>query len=564
MRTIRRVHFNRLPESCRRRFVESVAGRGSPIVLQTGTSFGLAVFAWVFLGLCAAGALALAGAREFGDPYDPFQNEDSIPLYGGIAFVGVAAGLGLARRIALKGRLPYAPGTYLFPMVLVEAPSTKLRLYPMNAITDMKTTHHYTNGVYTQTVIKFTFEDGKKKSISVQGKEKAESVGPLLSQYGQKWNEAFEARDGNVLAWLDPFLEARMTPEVEDAAAELPMAGPEGDLHVRDVSWFLERHWLVGLAAGAILAWPTWHLRNRASDEAAWSHAEQLDEVSTWQRYASASPTHREEILSERLPWAEFAAIENQRSVARFREFIRNRADHELAAEARKRVHGLYEDAWREFESKAADDPEARAVLKRLVDWLEGHDSPQVAVRFGAPGIEAFGGIDEAAKSMLDSSSLGAVKVLHPIAPHFTVERCHDREGAIVGFLQKGFGEVFPNDVLGLDMGPRIAGVAAPSSAPTIDVSYQVSNSGTTYYSEKGNGVYVGIAVRFQVTMRVPDGGSDLSFELEVEPPESFEVQSGSSALFFSDPDASSVYDVMASRAFEALAERLRSRFFKS
>lgn len=563
MRTIRRVHFNRLPEVVRQRFVESLAGRGSPLVVSTGASFALAVVGWVFLGLSAAFGAFLVAGSEYGDPYDFRQSADLMVGYAAVGFLGAAAGLGLLRRIALKKSLPYAPGTYLFPMVLVEAPSTRLRLYPMNALQDMKATHHYTNGVYTQTVIQFRFDGGKKKALSIAGKERAEQVGPLLSQYGQQWNQAIEEKNGAVLAWLDPFLEARLEPETEEAARELPPV-PEGQLQVRDVPWVLEHPWLVGLAVGAFVAFPAWRFRNRASEESAFEWASRIDDPQTWERFAAESESHREEVLAERLPRAAFARIDRERSVARYREFIAAHRDHALAAEARQRVHDLYAESWRNFEARAAEDPEARAAMKRLVDWLEAHDSPRVSVRFRPPTTDELASIDEAFATWFQAEGLGATRTLHPMATHFTVEKCLLRESAIVTQLQSGFGEVFPNDVLGLDHGEPIrTAEPPPAENPTIDVSYQVASSGTTYYSEDGRGVYVGIVVRFQVTVRIPDGGAALSFDLEVEPPERFEVTTNSPFMVMGDPDAGSVYDVMAVKAFEALSARLRTRFFK-
>jgi hypothetical protein len=116
--------------------------------------------------------------------------------------------------------------------------------------------------------------------------------------------------------------------------------------------------------------------------------------------------------------------------------------------------------------------------------------------------------------------------------------------------------------------------VSAPLAieVPTLEVQYKVGWAGDIYSEEKGDRQFVGIVVNFDVSMRIPDQADAFDFSLEVTPPEHFTVEysspfggayGGRSLPGLGAPSEGQVYDVMASRAFDQLTEKLRVVFFR-
>jgi hypothetical protein len=157
---------------------------------------------------------------------------------------------------------------------------------------------------------------------------------------------------------------------------------------------------------------------------------------------------------------------------------------------------------------------------------------------------------------------------------HFEPEDAATREGAVIAAMQKGFGGVFPTDVLSLtkgeDLDPNDMSVPG-TSKPSIFVDYTVGWSGSTYSDPKENRKFVGIVFDFDVLMTIPSSGKLLKLKFKVQPPDTFTVSYDTfTNPSFGDainnakqgPSDSLVYEVMALRAFDELSQKIQNEFF--
>ena len=553
------VEFNKLPEKVRERFVASASGREWPMpIVADRLAMGTAAAGWGFVLLCAVGGLGVLLFWGFGQVWDGLQSAGFIALYALCLFLAVYSLLAILKRKRLVSSLPYPPGRYLLPMDFVDARTDVLRIVPLAMLADFSGVHHHTNGAYTHTDLTFRFEDGSHETFTVRGKDQAELVLADLRQRQGEVSQAIQERNVEQLFMLDVFLEARLgeTWEAEPPRFFDQPAGPQA----KPLTGVLARAALVAGALGVVLAAPIWYARNLASDAAIFALLSSDAPEEMVQVYIDQGGRRAEEARNELLPRAALRDARNKGSVTALRGVVTKYADHAVAAEARGEIKALFAKTVADFKSQAAGEPGMLAFMDKLFAQLEKTDSPTVQVRFGKPSATDL----QKADDFLNKEIKGGVV---PISGHFNDASSAPRESAIVQSLQEAFSTIFPADILKLEQGPRLDRDAGALQQPVIDIHYDVQPSGDTYTSEQTGKNFVGIKVKFAVSMRLPKGAEDLSFVLEVEPPERFTV--GPSPLdrygldAYSGPDAGRVYHAMATNAFAQLDGKLRKVFFK-
>jgi hypothetical protein len=319
---------------------------------------------------------------------------------------------------------------------------------------------------------------------------------------------------------------------------------------------------LVALAI-AVLGVPTWYVRNRTSDDAAYARLERAPNVYEVERYIERGGRHADEASAELLPRAALAEAKQQGSVTALRGVVQRFAEHAVAKEARAQIDALFAKTVADFHRQAANDPEMIKFMDRLFGHLHDSERPTVQVRFGKPSATAL----EKADELLNAEVPGGVV---PISGHFDEGSSAPRETAIVRYLQDAFAAIFPADILELEQGARLTQQAAQrDEAPSIEIHYDVSPSGDTYTSEQSGKNFVGIRVRFDVSLRLPGEGDDdaFTFMLTVEPPERFQVSTSPLDRYgvgsYSGDSAGRVYHAMATNAFGQLATKMREMFFR-
>lgn len=573
------VHFNALPRSIRERFIEVTHDRGAPVPILADRPMTSGMVGVAAVTVAVAGyAIYWLWGRNLGRPYETPWGLPTLAILATILFVAGWTVVTAVLRQIMRKRLPFQPGVYLIGGDLVDARTAKLRIVPLTAC-EPNIIHHHYNGSYVRTQFKFSPPIGAAFDFSVKPRHAAEAVLDEIQRTVHLLSVVQAIGDREVQAKVDVFHEIRderglIVPPGRAPDPVPPLAG--------DVPRALARPALVALGV-AVLALPTWWLRNRAHDDAAFERVRNARDSWQVEAYLRWGELHRDEarglLVVKKLEEAEDAG-----TVTALRDFLRNYPDapEALRDQARAAIHDHFTRALDQFRAIASNDADTVGFVERLIAFEEAHDSPGLRVEFRPPRTEQLAAMDD----VLREFSQGKYDFA-PLAPHFGDDTAGLREAEIVTSLSQGFARVFSEDVLHLDNGGRVAGDApAAADRATIDVAYEVRpmqdadgpviyllDDPVPYPRLGGIGgpdgaadedlptnkrLYMGIEVDFKVTMRVPGHDQPRELTLLVQPPERFSVSTGPG-----DPSDSSVYAIMTSRAFDELRSKLGSAFFR-
>jgi hypothetical protein len=575
----RKIHFNALPESVRRRWVEITAGREQPEPLYVEPlPFHISrMVRLAFCGLlinissrmvCLAfcGLLISLGLcwQHFG-LLGTVQSPAWILGYAGGGFMLVYMILELMRSIALRRALPFAPGRYLFALDLVEAHGEVLELWPMAGCRRVSTRHRSPDGLYTSALIEFHFAGARKKTLTIDGMNRAASILQYLEASERAVSAAVtrleqgQGRENDLpmLIALDPFFEVRMS----DQWASLPRTAPSdprGDALAKPLPRYLAYVVPIALVASVVLGPATWYARNLLSDQAMFDHARSTPGSQSLQQYLDLGGWR---VAEARVLLWQRELDEAQGSAAALRAFLAKYSDHEDAGKA---VHALYPKAMAAFiEQASTTDPRLVPFMKALVDHLEKTASAEVVVSFSRPDAALLDELDERVARAVDCGTR-----VEPVAPHFSGATATWRERAIVDRLQQGFGAMFPQGILSLIHAESSREEASEGSRPSIHVAYAIAPSGSLYGNASRFRAFLGMRIDFEVEMRVPGHPDVFSFELEVQPPSELVVEPSYTA-FAELPSSSQqptdlIYRLTVARAFDQLSRNLGSALFRA
>lgn len=609
------VDFNKLPKAVRERLIGCITGNYSPRPIHSERFSQAGTVGWIFLLILCGGLMLWLITAGFASAYNSFsvQHPAFLILYVGAVFLSVYSVLAILRRAKLKALLPFTPGRYLFPMDFIDARQRMLRIIPLASLVDLQAVHHHTNGVYSYTQFSLTFEGGVVETFSLSNKSMAEAALQNLRAQRAAIGEAVQNRQIEVIQALDPFFEVRIHDAWDNP---LPQPGFDVGPTAGELPAWLQKAALVSLAPALVLAPLVWFLRNRLSDDAMFEnakaqnterafesylyhgqrHAEDVRENYIWKAALAdankdgtsaalrefvkkypASPASND-VRTDKLPRLAFKEAQEKGTVSALREVQKEFPGSVVDADVKKEIHALFASTLTAFKGQASTaDPKMLPFVERLLVYLETKESPDVKVSFRiikSPSLAAADKIlASSAPAVPALPGLSGAGTVAAASSHFSEERSQKREAAIVTVLQQAFGTIFPSDVLNLEQGERRT-EATPKGAmvsePTIDIDYEVGWSGSTYSSEKSGREFVGIKMDFQAAMRLPGEPEKeaLKFKLAVEPPEHFTVNYSSpfidrTLLESAGPSDTTVYEVMASRAFEQLSAKLRGVFFK-
>lgn len=227
--------------------------------------------------------------------------------------------------------------------------------------------------------------------------------------------------------------------------------------------------------------------------------------------------------------------------------------------EARAALRALYAEAEARYldmvTKSEAEDAQAVAGVKALLTYLREHDleSPIVPVCF-LPVEGLAGEVIEAAIR----AETGSEKVV-AVSPAFTPERSAARHGAVVERMNRALGWVV-GDLFKLV--ERESGALA--DGPRFLVRYVVSGTGDAYSRKSEDALpvpartfFVGIAFAFDFTLQVP--GHEAEVDLDPTKGFRFAVRANPAPEFsvMGEGDAWTVYEAMASTAFDDFAGAL-------
>lgn len=617
MAETRIIDFNKLPKTARERLIGCIAGQFSPRPILADRFSASGTVGWVLLIIVCGIALLMLAANGFASAYssNAVQGPISLLIYIAAIFLGIYSIIAIIRRSSLKASLPFIPGRYLFPMDLVDAREKTLRIIPLASLVDLQAVHHHTNGVYSYTQFTLTFEGGKSEAFTLNNKGLAEAALNQLRSDRAALGQAVQDRNIDVIAALDPFFDVRINdawdkPFPDKSFEQGPMA--------KSMPAWLQKAAIVALAPAILLGPIVWYVRNLLSDNAMFEEAKARNTEDAFESYLWHGKRHADEVRNEwiwkaaladaqktgtslalreflkkypdspvsndvrtdKLPRLALEEAKKQGTVSALRDFVKEFPGSVVDADAKAAIHKLFADTLAAFRTQASTkDPKMLPFIERLVNYMEAQGSPPVNVSFRIIKSPSLALADKLLQSKEpDPGALAGITGTGSVAAassHFSEERSGTREGAIVKVLQQSFATIFPADVLPLKEGERRSEASnknTPVTTPTIEIDYEVGWSGATYTSEKSGREFVGIKIDFQTAMRLP-GEPDketLRFKLKVEPPEHFTVNYQALGNFLdtsylnkTGPSDSTVYEVMAARAFDQLSTQLKSVFFK-
>lgn len=593
--TQRKIHYNQLSPELRQRLIACFSGESAPApILSEQLSVTGAIVGYLFLSLMGLGLLLFCLTVDFGSLYRGIQHPGWLVGYVLAFFLVFFGVLKSTQRYLMAKNFPFKPGRYLFPLEIVDARQSVLRVIPMAAMTDFRAVHHHTNGAYTHTELHFYFEGGVHEMFSVRGKQLAEETLDKFDAQRALFRQALEEGDMGIVAALDPFLEIRLNEQGWEPYTAEAVTVQEGPA-VRDLITPMLYPSAVALVLALGAASPAWAGRQYLSDGARFDRAMSASlSPNSYSNRASELETYlsrdgfrfRDRVKNEELPKARYEIAKAQKSVTALREFLTAYPDSKYKADAQAEISRHFKEALEKFKAQAAkENPKGTEFMEKLLSYMEREASPPMEVRFRPPPTQHLAGVDAdmakkfgpGADPKLKRKDPVYGRSMAPIAPEFADTKAKPREEAIVKILQNGFKAVFPEDILVLENGPRLMDADLKTDAegkktikglrwprPTIVVDYVVLPSGAIYTLDKDPlRVFTGIEVFFLVSMHLPDSEDELNFTMHVEPPQNFTVNYSSSlGLGTLGPSTSQVYNVMAIRAFDQLATKLRDFFF--
>jgi hypothetical protein len=550
-----RFDFAVLPSNVKRQLRKSSANPKYLVHADVRSNFVFWFWHGLLILLCG---LLLVGAvsSNFGDPVRDraWSEKESIFWYTLLIF-GLAWGISrIHQRISLTKTFGFVPGRYLFPFTLVDARSDKFTVYDLNQLEDLGAVHHHLNGAYNNTVCTFKFNDGSRQVIIIGNKATAENMLNNVYLYQKLAGQAFDQRDLEGVYGFDPFIDIRRKKWVGADAAIGSGILARFQYRAIELLWAMQP-WL--MLAALLVAALLWYGRNVASDGQMYQEAKQKRTEATYTGYIQHGKYHVAEMKAA-LPRVVFDEVKQRRSVGLLRELRARFPQSDIDADISAEIHALYLRAWGKFEAQAvATDSQLVATMGQLLRFAEEHDSPQVLIQFTRPTPAELSRLD--AFLHAKEGGLPGVKIAQA-AQYFADNSAAARETRITGGLKNAFNSIFPNDVLAFTIGKP-----GKKPRPVLDIAYQIEPSGAVYFSEKHKeDAFVGLKIRFQASIMVPEAPERWNFDLEVEPPQTFQVAYKTAASGGENrPAAGQVYAVMAERAFDHLDSKITAAFFR-
>lgn len=547
MPALYKFDYVRLPDRTKRQLGRSVAE--PDLHMRSETSLNPAFYAGralllAFLGLWLFSALA----GQFGVPEkDTLWSDTGLMLGLAILIAGLAyVGLAVRNRYRMTQLLGFTPGEYIFAATLVDARKPVIECIDLSDLRNIEVSEQRYQGFYSHSKFTLFFQDGSKRAWRVNNRQRAAQFGDKLHAMQVRAREAYQRNDLATGLQCDPFYEIRSKNWVLPSAAPQPVPG-----------W---RQWLVNpvavaLAAAVVLSPLVWTARNAGADFSMRAQAKALQTEAAYQAYIFDGWFFVDEMRAA-IPRVALEEVKKKRSVTALRALLKRYPKAGLQNEVAAEVHALYQASLAKFAAQAAtSDPTLLPSMTALLNVLELRGDPVVGIRFKRPSNDAMAEMDARLKK--NEARLEG-KTIIPAAAHFASDTAAAREARIVSNLQAGFRMIFPNDVLSLqtvgDSDQRL---------PVLTIDYQIEPSGDMYVSDSGERAFVGLVARFQSGLKVGADVDPWRFNVEVKPPERFEVNSQTRAVTHNGPPDSAVYSVMAERAFDTLAAQMRAAFFR-
>jgi hypothetical protein len=530
---------------------------------------GGAIFGLVVVGLSLLSAFGIVASQYVAPPVMVVAGI----LLGAITFYSIS-------RIRRFGRSPLRPMMVLNPLYLVRANLDWVSYHFIwSELTDLKITHHYTNGAYTNTIFAFKFKHGAE-SISVAPKKVADQLADVIESYRQRMIQALENKDYDSFVAHDLFLELR---DQEEAALQKAPATQKA---------VGRRHLMAWAAGGGIGAVAAFLLSGVSYASAQSRQIEYCSGVESCEYYFTrwAVPVYKgraqQKLLDEyRRRWErdkksartlrEMAAIEKA-------PYLQPAQEKEVLAlykdGSQRELRGLYQQAIERYRSvSAGGNPAARDAIIKLLELARDKGLHHVRM--------TYKGITEKVRDIPPSKATN-FRTPVPMSPSFSDELNKSRESLITDRISRAFLTIVPQDILEFPgsasasasshsyrspyrysraaVPPAPAAAAKPAEAELeFKAGYVVFPSGSIYVSKSDpTKVFVGIGFDWFISIQAK-GENLYSVRQQSYPPPRFTVTTYGSRYMpaAASLGAGQVYATMATTAFDDFSKVMVTHF---
>ncbi|HTV20279.1 MAG TPA: hypothetical protein VMG12_16455 [Polyangiaceae bacterium] len=577
------IEFYDLPRPIQERFVAAAQASlaPAPLAIKLGSRF---VGARWFIASLVLLALTVWYAREgFGDLEHPgaIASGTHMLLY----CVGFALSFACAMRgLTLRDRalsLPFARATYLFPVGVVDAMSSSIRIHSLAELSAV---------VARADALEITFKDGASFEFPAKDQKQADAAKDAVTESQQRLDEATRTDNVRHLAALDPLCQTNFpSPFSQDVPFKRPTA-----------LWAFALL-TMALASGAALGFGVWEVRNKLSARRIAETARTLDSTTAYRTYIERGG-QLPEIIDVLLPRAELGEAKAQGNVAAIEQFMathpgskiqgevddalrasllsaldKAKAEGTLAALERfatehpshapvssdvaEARHAVYVAAAERARSMVAGGAKGDAAdfIERLVAYAEQH-GPQVVLQFRS----YLGKSCEQADKLVRGSSYFAGNGTLP-SRYFTPQLMREREALAATPLLAALQQLFSTEIVKLELGTALPspepGERPPPlpepGVPTLFIDHRAELSGGQTIA-KPRGMFFGAGITFETSFVIPGDKRELGISVPTWRSPARDVMQHKKRT------VADVYEDLVRRSFAMFARRYLDRMLRT
>jgi len=567
--------FYGLPRSIQDRFIEASLGASAPLPLGYIPQRQSSGLIWGLGALAIAAGWAAFTLYGLGNLESPFA-VSTLPhrlVHIGFAAVATYFAFQAYAKSWAGARMPYRPGTYLFPGVVVEASFGQLVVHEVSAVTGMKAEG-------SQLVVRL----GSSTWRFPQGSADLASIALEKAQIGVERWKASDAGDNLERARLNPLADSGINnPLAPTQAHERP--------HFLAVSLLCVFSLVIGVGAGyGVAIW-----RDSLSQKALYKAAITQDNVTSYRAYI-ARGGNRPEVRRLLLPRAELKLAIVAGTVDAIEVFVQNNPDTEIQGEVhnalraallselekakqagtlkaltelskRYKDHGLIEAelsaarheifvrAFESFKTKAqAVDARLVPFVDECIKFAEAH-GPAVHVRV----TQDFAQEAELLDQIVIKNHEYYMGVKSQPSQYFLGQNARRREQVLLDRVIAKLQPEFPEEILKFEPQPlpKDANEAlAEPTVPTLTFVHKEKLSGG-YVGGNPKAMYLGLAMTMTAFAHLP-GSAEPAMRYDWSAWRSPDF----SILVDSKKDIPDVYEDMVGGAFTLFTDKYLSRWF--
>lgn len=573
-----RQSFYQLSRVIQDRFIDAAQGRTipEPILLALAPP-GRAVRYWSIASAVALVATAAALAVGYGNLSSGWAlaPQSAVLVYGALASLCLwcAARAFIAQHVAKS--VPYLRGRFVFPACLVDTTRSDFVIYPVTDLTRAEVV------------------GGRRVALQFSGQQSGSARFEFEADSADAAATACEA----LVSWKRELLERELqgVERVQlDPLSEPRYSNPLSSRVGRQRPTVPFRHLVVPvcLVAGFGLGFGLGNVRNVLSERRLFARAVHDNSPAAYRAYLERGGT-RPEVASLLLPRAELAALVQGTDLAALEAYsvanpdsairveidavLRERLLAELNVATRERTLAALEKFQREhaaalplvakevrsvrlsilnevferFVPRAAETPGLLPFMKAVMAHVAEH-GPVLQVRFQRIIPESSARADELVRN---DKYFNAALVP---SQYFEEARLEPWMQLVFQRVFRGFGLIFPTDVLDVQRGPALPiapDLPTNAATPTLAISYS-TNMGRGIPNRNPTGTFFGVGFLFQARLLL-DSAKPVELRYSTwKPPDLLKLREGKLKI-------ADVYQNMANDAFKSFDTRIGAWLFK-